>query len=179
MRKTTITLKQGGIIAYPTEAVYGLGCDPWNQAAVLKILALKQRNTAKGLILLAAQWEHIEHLLKPIPKTNLKKVLATWPGPITWVFPANKSVPPWITGNHNTIAIRITNHPVAKSICQDFGKPIVSTSANLTATPPLLSYQDVKNYFPNGIDLIVRGKVGSLQHPTPIYDARSGKILRK
>ena len=101
---------QGGIIAYPTEAVYGLGCDPLDQQAVLRLLALKQRPIAKGLILVASQMQQIEPFIQ-VDSNTLCKIKKTWPGPVTWVIPAQSWVPEWLTGKHQSIAVRISAHP--------------------------------------------------------------------
>ena len=171
-------LKRGGIIAYPTEAVFGLGCDPFNKNSVLRLLKLKQRSIDNGLILIAAKWQHIENLVQPLEDNILQKAFATWPGPITWVFPATKIVPSWIRGAHNSVALRITHHPIAKAICETYGGPIVSTSANIEGQPPARTTNEVLQYFPHELDYIVPGKVGNLKQPTKIYDILTGKILR-
>jgi L-threonylcarbamoyladenylate synthase len=172
-------LKQGGIIAYPTEGVFGLGSDPFNEMTVKKLLHLKHRSIDKGLILLAASWAMIEHLTISVPENLLQKALQTWPGPKTWVFPARVDlVPIWIRGNHNSIAIRITAHPVAKALCEAFGKPIVSTSANIEGLKPSCTISEITQQFPEGIDYILEGKLGGFKKPTPIYDVLTGDKLR-
>lgn len=170
-------LSNGGIIAYPTEAVYGLGCDPFNEIAVNRLLAIKQRSVDKGLILIAADFSQIENLILPVPTIN--KIKKTWPGPNTWVFPATKNVPSWITGSFSTIAIRITDHPIAKQICLEFENPIVSTSANIAGEAPIKNWQDLNPILLNSIDYLVKGKVGDEEKPSVIRDALSGDILRQ
>jgi L-threonylcarbamoyladenylate synthase len=171
-------LKNGGVIAYPTEAVFGLGCDPFNEQAVQKILQLKQRSMDKGLILIAANWEQVKNLVLQIDKDLLTKVLATWPGPNTWVFPASKQCPKWVTGKFNSVALRITAHPIAKTICEEFGGPIVSTSANIEGSSPARTKQEVEKQFPQGIDLFVPGEIGNQTAPTLIRDVLTNKIIR-
>jgi L-threonylcarbamoyladenylate synthase len=178
IQKAVDVLKQGGIVAYPTEAVYGLGCDPFNAAAVHNLVALKKRDIRKGLILIAATWEQLQPLVKEIPAANLQKVLATWPGSVTWVFPATAKVPTWITGEHSSVAIRVSNHPVVQELCLAYGGPIVSTSANIAARPAARSRISVMRQFGRKIDFIVAGSVGALSSPTPIYDALTGALLR-
>lgn len=172
------TIRQGGIIAYPTEAVFGLGCDPFDEKAVQKILRLKHRSVAKGLILISSEWKQIGHLITPLTDELLNKVQQTWPGSITWVFPASSIVPPWITGDHKSVALRITAHPIAKALCDAYGGAIVSTSANIEGKKPARCMEEVKNYFPIGIDFIINDKVGDLEQPTIMRDAITGKILR-
>jgi L-threonylcarbamoyladenylate synthase len=171
-------LARGGIIAYPTEAVFGLGCDPFNARAVMRLLELKEREVEKGLILIAASWGQVKTLVAKIPDEILEKVLATWPGPNTWVLPASKKAPVWIKGAHSSIAIRVTAHKVARAICEEFSGPIVSTSANLTNFPPARTRKELLKQFPCGIDFVVAGRVGRLKNPTPIKDAITAKILR-
>jgi L-threonylcarbamoyladenylate synthase len=171
-------LKTGGIISYPTEAVFGLGCDPFNKNAVLKLLQLKQRSIAKGLILIAANWEQIKNLTLPIDEKSLAKIFQTWPGPCTWIFPANEKCPKWITGKYTSVALRITNHPIAKTICEEFAGPIVSTSANIEGSAPARTVEEVQQQFAAGIDLIVPGAVGNLQQPTIIRDALTNETIR-
>lgn len=172
-------LAQGEIIAYPTEGVYGFGCDPFNEDAVKRLFKLKQRDDAKGLILIAANWQQVERLVKPLLSSKLEKVFATWPGPVTWIFLASEMVPAWIRGEHETVAIRISAHRTVKAICESFGGPIVSTSANLSGFPPPRTRRELLKQFTSGIKFIVCGRVGRLNRPTPIYDAVSGKVIRE
>jgi L-threonylcarbamoyladenylate synthase len=171
-------VKQGGIIAYPTEAVFGLGCDPFNENTVLRLLKLKQRSIDKGLILIAAKWQDVKNLSQPLAHNILQKAFATWPGHITWVFPATKLVPAWIRGAHKSVALRITNHPIAQKICEAYGGPIVSTSANIEGQTPAHTTDEVLQYFPHELDYIVPGNVGKSQQPTKICDILTGKVLR-
>ncbi len=171
-------LRQGGIIAYPTEAVYGLGCDPLQEHAVKRLLALKKRPVSKGLILIAASLTQLTPYLAPIPVPRMQEVLSTWPGPVTWLFPASSQVPAWICGDYDTVAVRVTAHPVVQQLCTQFGHAMVSTSANRSQEPPAKTADEVAIIFPSGIDVIVRGKVGGLGKPTEIRDAISGVVLR-
>jgi L-threonylcarbamoyladenylate synthase len=172
-------LRAGGIIAYPTEAVFGLGCDPFQELAVQRILQLKQRSIEKGLILVAATWEQVAFLVESLDPQILKQVLATWPGPHTWVFPASSAAPSWICGNHNSVALRISAHPVVQALCKQFGKPIVSTSANRAQQAPAYNKLEVQQIFGESIDYIIDGVVGDSLTPTEIRDAISGKVLRE
>jgi len=178
MKSAVNTLKQGGVIAYPTEAVFGLGCDPFNPQAVQRILHIKNRSKEKGLILIASCWEAVSDLVELPSQTLLEKALKTWPGPVTWVFPASKKVPGWLCMLNRSIALRITAHPIAAEICEMFGGPIVSSSANLSGKNPAKTAEEVKQMFEGKIDFIVDGKVGGLEKPTPIFDVITGDKLR-
>ncbi|CAM4447790.1 MAG: Threonylcarbamoyl-AMP synthase [Legionellaceae bacterium] len=180
IKKAITVLKTGGIIAYPTEGVYGLGCDPFDPATVHRLLQIKQRNIYKGLILIAADWESIKKLVKDnIPIEKLKVAQASWPGPYTWIFPASDVVPPWIKGQFDTVALRITAHPIAHALCKAFEGPIVSTSANISAHSSLKLLEDVRKEFINKVDFILPGRVGDLNGPTLIRDVLTGETIRK
>lgn len=170
-------LRRGGIIAYPTEAVYGLGCLPEDREAVFRILRLKNRTAGKGLILVAASTEQLEKYVHYPDVTTRERVLATWPGPLTWLLPAKDTVPGWITGNHGTVAVRVSAHNTISTLCHDLGA-IVSTSANPEHMPPAKTPAKVVSYFGNSLDYILLGNTGNLSRPTEIRNAASGAVVR-
>ncbi|WP_133130860.1 L-threonylcarbamoyladenylate synthase [Legionella yabuuchiae] len=169
-------MNQGEVIAYPTEAVFGLGCDPFNETAVAQLLRLKNRESSKGFILLISSWEQLSELTAPIPDLAMRKVQETWPGPVTWIFPRAESIPDWITGERDTLAIRMSAHPVAKAL--SFAGPLISTSANLSGQDPAKSVEQLAQQFPEGIAGIVSGELGHEPSPTKIYEVLTGKRLR-
>jgi len=178
---TTIPiLHSGGIIAYPTEAVWGLGCDPANEQAVMRLLALKQRPIEKGLILVADDFAQLDGWaqLETLPAECRQAVLDTWPGPQTWILPADERAPRWITGAHPGIAVRVSAHPVVRALCRVFASPLVSTSANLSGQPPPHQYQDIDSRLLAQVDVVIKGRTGDLPQPTPVCDAFTGRILR-
>lgn len=184
LRAAIDSLESGGLIACPTEAVWGLSCDPLNREACTRLLAIKQRPWEKGLILVAADLEQLEPFID-IPSNNARKrATATWPGPATWIFPATELTPMWVSGDHDGVAVRVSNHPVVRALCRRFGGPLVSTSANPSGREPARSSFEVRRYFLKpgfapGIDLIVPGALGGLAKPTTIRDAATGHILRR
>lgn len=178
LRRATRVVRRGGIIAYPTEAVYGLGCDPFNPEAVFRLLELKKRPVDKGLILISDRFERLSPLLAPMPKDRLSLIKDTWPGPVTWVIPASPEVPSWLTGRHASLAVRVTAHPIAAALCRASGMPLVSTSANLSQHPPARSALEALIRCDNQLDFILHGATGNQQQPTQIRDALSGRILR-
>ncbi len=178
LRRAIHVVRQGGIIAYPTEAVYGLGCDPFNPAAVYRLLELKKRPEHKGLILISDQYERLVPLLGEVPEAHLAKIKNTWPGPVTWVMPAAANVPHWLRGRHTTLAVRVTAHPLAAALCRSLGMPLVSTSANLSQDPPARSALEARIRCGNSIDMILHGATGENKQPTQIRNALSGEILR-
>lgn len=173
-------LRRGGLVAYPTEAVWGLGCDPFDGAALERLLALKQRPLAKGLILIAASLDQLQPLLalETLPPERRAAVLASWPGPYTWALPCSARVPEALRGAHATLAARVTAHPVAAALCRAFGAPLVSTSANPSGAAPPRRRDELDPAWAEGLDGILAGETGGLERPTPIRDARSGEVLR-
>lgn len=177
IRNAVRYIKAGAVIAYPTEAVYGLGCDPLNENAVMSLLDIKQRPIEKGLILIASSLEQLRPYLI-LDQTIIDRIMSTWPGPVTWVIPAQPWVPKWLTGEHDSLAVRVTNHPIAQDLCAQFGSPLVSTSANPSARPAIKESRKLLKTFADSDIFIVPGKVGELAQETAIYDAMSGKQLR-
>ncbi len=173
-------LKRGGVIAYPTEAVWGLGCDPRSEAAVLRLLSIKQRTVDRGLILIASHLQQLRPFLDmaALPAARLDHVLATWPGPYTWVMPASPDAPRWITGAHSGLAVRVSAHPGVVALCDAFGGPLVSTSANLSGQPAACTYDALDPALLAAIDGVVKGTTGGLSAPTPIRDAITDAALR-
>ncbi|MCX4026924.1 threonylcarbamoyl-AMP synthase [Endozoicomonas sp. SM1973] len=172
-------MHRGGVVAYPTEAVWGLGCDPWQQTAVEEILKLKQRPMEKGLIMVAADISQIEPLLKSVTAEQLTQLKASWPGPVTWLIPDPENwVPQWVKGEHSAVAIRISDHPVVTKLCRLIGKPIISTSANLAGEPELKTEQAVRQQFGDKLDAVVSGERGNQTKPSQIRDLITNQILR-
>jgi L-threonylcarbamoyladenylate synthase len=172
-------LRHGHVIAYPTEAVYGLGCDPRNESAVRKLLALKGRHESAGLVLIASGFEQLEVWIANVDHALVNKAMQTWPGPVTWLFPRAAGVPDYVAGKHDTVALRITAHRPSRELCTAFGSALISTSANPSATPPARSAAEVRNYFATGLAGILAGDLGDGQRPSEIRDLVSGKIIRQ
>ncbi|MBI5041794.1 MAG: Sua5/YciO/YrdC/YwlC family protein [Gammaproteobacteria bacterium] len=178
LRQATRLLHAGAIIAYPTEAVYGLGCDPLNAHAVLRLLALKRRPVEAGLILIAADFTQLEPFLEPLSVSLRRQVFAAWPGPITWLLPARPEVPIWLRGHHDSLAVRVTAHAGCAALCRAYGGPLVSTSANPRGRVPARTPLQVRRYFGAAIDYRLPGPLGARLRPSEIRDARTGKVLR-
>lgn len=178
LQPAVAALKKGGIIAYPTEAVYGLGCDPFNEQAVLQLLAIKNRPQHKGLIVIAASIEQLMPHLTHLPKHQLQKLEAAWPGPVSYVVPDVLSFPKWIRGQHQSVVFRVTTHPVAAQLCRAWGGPIVSTSANLAGQPPIREFYQLRLLKPQ-LDAVVRGKVGERKNPSTIIRLQDDVVLRQ
>lgn len=171
-------LRGGGVIAYPTEGVWGVGCDPDNADAVARLLDLKQRDPGKGVILIAADIAQVEPYLDGLNKTQRAQLAATWPGPQTWIVPANGRASEWVTGGRPGLALRVSANPLVRALCLAFGGPIVSTSANPSGRPAPRTALRVRRYFSRQLDYVLAGNVGGQSGPTPIRDLLSGELLR-
>ena len=173
-------LRKGGVIAYPTEGVWGLGCDPRDEAATLRLLALKQREVGKGLILIAADEAQLAPFvdMDALDANQRDAMRASWPGPNTWIMPASADAPAWITGDHDGIAVRVSAHPVVVALCESFGGALVSTSANIATLPSPRVRNELDPRVVAGVDAVAPGETGGLLQATPIRDARDGHSLR-
>tara|TARA_R110002049_G_scaffold254878_5_gene430373 strand:- start:1756 stop:2304 length:549 start_codon:yes stop_codon:yes gene_type:complete len=177
IRQAVATINDGGVIAYPTEAVYGLGCDPWNELAVNKILSIKHRPWQKGLILVAADFNQLQDFIQPVSSAILAQLETTWPGPTTWLLPVSPDVPAYLHGEHDTIAVRVTAHPQTAELCRAFGGAIVSTSANSAGKRPARTSHQVRWHL-HDVDYILPGQCSGSNQPTEIRNAQTGDIIR-
>ncbi|MGI9319204.1 MAG: L-threonylcarbamoyladenylate synthase [bacterium] len=171
-------IKHGGVVAYPTESCFGLGCAAGNTLGIKRILTLKKRSRDKGLILISDCFARLTHYIEPLPLEKLEIMLESWPGPVTWLCPAKPSTSPWLTGKFNTLAIRVTAHPTAARLCRAAGAALVSTSANIATRPSIRHSEMVKKVFQNKLDYVVEGSIGSRCKPSCIVDALSGEVIR-
>lgn len=168
----------GGVLAYPTESCFGLGCDPMDRAAVARILALKGRSADRGLILIGGAWQHLVPYMGLLPDAAHRRLEAAWPGPATFLVPPSAAVPDWIQGHHARVALRWTAHPHAARLCHAFGGAVVSTSANREGEPALRTAESVLAELGHGIDGCMIGRIGMRVRPSAILDAVTGKQLR-
>ena len=177
-RRAVMTLRDGGIVAYPTESVYGIGCDPWDFAGVARVFEVKRRASRKRCIIIAAHSRDLDRLVDVYAPRFSKFASRYWPGPVTLVAPARAGAPPWLVDAEGTLATRVTRHPVARGLCASHRGPLVSTSANRAGRPPARNVLRVRCEFGTEIDCYVAGRVGGLKSPTRIIDTRDGRILR-
>jgi len=171
-------LEKGGIIAYPTESTFGLGCDPFNTVVIERLQEIKQREADKGMIVVVANWSQVEELVEWQDEIQKDMIEQTWPGHITWVFPAKKSLSPRLCGPHHTIAIRMSAEPLIKELCDQFGHGVVSTSANVSHKTAVTTMMEAKSVFAEQVDFYVDEKVGAAKGPSKIIDAITCKIYR-
>jgi len=172
-------LHAGGVIAYPTEAVFGLGCDPRNESALQKIIDIKGRDSHKGFILIAASQTQLAPYLASIQDPWQRQFDEHWPGPVTFVVPASDDVRnTLLTGFRDTLAVRVSAHPVVRQLCEQYDGAIVSTSANRSGEPSLRTAAAVRQSMGAQINEIVDEPVGTRDAPSSIFDVVSGEQLR-
>ena len=178
LKRAAFVCNHGGIISYPTESVFGLGCNPHDLAAVEKLLNLKSRPIEKGLILIAANLEQLQPYILA-PADLLRKATEKQIFPTTWLVKPSALTPYWITGQHEKLAVRITQHPITKRLCEQLDYPLISTSANPGGKHPAKSSLKSRIYFADGVDYYISGNTGSLKNPTQIIDFETNKVIRK
>jgi L-threonylcarbamoyladenylate synthase len=178
LRHAARIVRGGGVIAYPTEAVFGLGCLPHARSAVSRVLAIKRRSWRKGLILIAADWVQLERYVELPPEPRRSEILRSWPGPHTWVLDARPDAPRWITGGRSSVAVRVTAHLLARELCLAVGEALVSTSANVSRRPPHRRLLRLRRDLGSQVDYVLAGALGGLAQPTVIRDGHSGRVLR-
>lgn len=171
-------LRSGNVIAYPTEAVWGFGCDPWQPAAVQKLWDIKRRDPGKGLILIAGDWSQLASWLDPLPLADQRVLRETWPGPVTWLVPVPKDFPTWLRGRHDQVALRVSAHPGVRALCAAFGGPLVSTSANRAGQPPATELSALRRRFGGELAHVLPGALGGLGRPTEIRDLVTRRVIR-
>ena len=170
-------LRGGGVVAHASEGVWGLACDPFDGGAVGKVLAIKGREAAKGLIVIADADVQFSLELAGLDDAVASRIRASWPGAVTWVV-ANRRFPDWITGGRGTVAVRVPDHAQARALAALFGGPIVSTSANRSGAPPATCAAEVSAALGTEIDYLLPGDIGARRGPSRIFDAASGEALR-
>ena len=176
-RQARLAVASAGVLAYPTESCFGLGCDPRQRPALQKVLALKRRPKAKGMLLIASDLAQILPFIQPPSADDLARFAQWWPGPLTLLLPASRRVVPLLRGRHRKIAVRITDHPPAAGLCHFLGMPLVSTSANLSGRVALKRAADCRRVFGRRV-LTLPGMIGLARKPSSIIDYPSGRILR-
>ncbi len=170
-------LKQGGLIAYPTESCYGLGCDPRNPRALKHLIRLKGRSVSQGLLLVADHFKRLQPFIRPLSAAKLSQVKRAWPGPVTWVLPASTACLPLLTGGRSTIAVRVTAHPDAARLCRSLGMALVSTSANKSGKKPAKTAAECRRIFGAQVRVIA-GRIGQRRRPSTLIDLATGTVIR-
>ncbi|MFO8152856.1 L-threonylcarbamoyladenylate synthase [Thioalkalivibrio sp.] len=171
-------VRNGGVIAYPTEAVFGLGCRPADAAAFERLLEIKNRDVGKGVIVITDDLSRVAHWLEPVPEAMQAMAEASWPGPHTWLWPARPACPDWLRGRHTRLAVRVTAHASVRALCSAAGSALVSTSANRSGAPPCRDTECVRRHFEGRVDGILDRPCGEAERPSSIRDMVTGAWIR-
>jgi len=177
VRRIKAHVRSGGVVAYATESCFGLGCDPRNYRAIMRILRLKRRPKSKGLIVIASSFGQLSPYLAPLSAAERETVCSKWPGPHTWLISASDRVLPALRGRHQTLAVRVTAHPDARRLCDMLNMPLVSTSANRRRARPIKRFRECARQFGKHA-MVIRGRIGNRKRPSTIQDLKSGDIRR-
>lgn len=171
-------IRNGGVVAYPTEAVWGLGCDPYNELAVQRILALKSRPVEKGLILVVGSADQLSPWQPTLTPEQFERLTSKTDHPTSWVVPDQTITPEWVRGAHQSVAIRLSLHHPVEALCQAYQGAIVSTSANPSGLEPAKSKDEVIAYFNEKIDAIYDESLGTQSKPSHVLDLITGQQFR-
>lgn len=174
-------LERGGVIAYPTETVYGLGADIYNKAAVERIYQIKERSSGKPLSVLLSSQEDVYSICSDIPDFARWLMQRYWPGPLTLVFKASTGLPEHMAGPGGTIGVRVTSHPIIEALMKLYRKPITTTSANFSGQPPAVRGRDVERMLGKHIDLLIDAGICPGRVPSTVLDATGSEpvVLRQ
>jgi len=170
------TLKNGGVVVYPTETVYGIGCDPFNMEACERVQQMKKREDAKPLLLLASSLAQVEECAGELPEIPLRLAQIFWPGPLTMVIWPKNNFPGYLYGRTGGVAFRVTSHPVAEALARKFGFPVTSTSANVTGRTPIVTYENAQELFGKSADIVLETAEPLHGRPSTVIDLTSGHI---
>lgn len=176
IKRAASIVRDGGVVAYPTEGVYGLGCRPDDRHAVMRICSIKRRDPDAGMVLLAADRKQLDGW---IDLRGAAEELASRPErPVTYIVAAGPLTPDWIRGRHVGVAVRISTHPVATALCAAAGMPLVSTSANPSGRPPARNALVLRRNLGKLVDCVVPGRCGPAHGPSEIRDLATGTVIR-
>jgi len=170
-------LRGGGLIAYPTESCYGLGCDPRHPRALKRLIRLKGRGAAKGLLLIADHYKRLQPFVHALSPADRARMQQSWPGPVSWVVPASAACPPLLTGGRPTIAVRVTAHAEAARLCRRLGMALVSTSAHKSGKKPAKTAAECRRIFGAQVR-VIDGRIGTRKRPSTLIDLATGTVLR-
>jgi L-threonylcarbamoyladenylate synthase len=179
LNKYALQIKKGAVFAYPTDTIWGLGCHPQNELAINRILQIKNRSESKGMILLSS---HINYCAPYIDETyfqqHYEQISSAEKYPTTWLVPASAYCPSWLTGDHDSVALRLTQRPHIKTLCDILAQPLISTSANYSGHSPARNAFQIHRNFASQVDFIIHSSIKSTQKASRIIDMKSGKIIR-
>lgn len=176
------TLKQGGVILYPTDTVWGIGCDATNAEAVQKIYDIKRRAEAKSMLALVDSEEMLQKWVRNVPDTAWE-FIDIYTTPLTIIYDKPKRVAKNLTAEDGSLGIRITSDPFCQELCRRLKRPLVSTSANISGTPTARHFRDISPEILNAVDYVVKHRQDDLSDALPsdiikISDSETVKFIR-
>lgn len=172
-----VVLQRGGVVAHACEGVWGLACDPFNEQAVRRVLAIKKRPIEKGLILIGSSVRDFEAELSSLNPQQHERIVSSWPGPETWIVTSTR-FPRWITGGRTSVAVRVPGIEQARTLAESFGGTLVSTSANVAGQEPATTEQEVEDSLGRDVNFVLQGSVSGRYGPSRIRDAVTGEVIR-
>lgn len=180
IRIATDCILKGGVIAYPTESCLGLGCNPDDEDAIKRLLAIKQRQAKQGLILVASDQQQLNGYVQwdQLSASQLAELRSTWPGPVSWLIPASDTCSPLLRGEHTTLAVRIPAFKLMRDLCRSAQMPLISTSANRHGEPAITTVSQLKALLGGEVDYIIDQPIQGLAQASKIIDAMTQNILR-
>ncbi len=168
-------LKAGGVVAFPTDTLYGLGADVFSPAALDKVFAIKQRPTGLALPVLVSSWDQMKMVARNIPEPALRAARRFWPGPLTLILLKGEGLPDRVTGGGDTVAVRMPDHRAPLALAEGLGRPITGTSANLSGGPDLLTLSELEADLGGLVDYIVKSGPAPQGTPSTVVDASGGE----
>lgn len=170
-------MKQGAVVAYPTETFYGLGVDVLSPAAIKKLFEVKRRDWSNPVAVIVSDLSMLEKIVEEVPEQGRALMKIFWPGPLTILFKTNHAISKDLTTNTGKIGIRISSHPIAQALCEALGAPLTTTSANLSGLPPSSCVRHLKNYFADRLDIIIDGGELDPSRGSTVVDVTEDKVV--
>jgi len=174
IKKTVEVLRAGGVILYPTDTVWGLGCDATNEKAVKRIFEIKRRDDTKAMLVLIDNPAKLQSYVEEVPDIAWDLIELT-EKPLTIIYPKAKNLAPNLIANDKSIGIRVTNEAFSKSLCAQFRNPIVSTSANISGSAAPSNFSQITDDIKSAVDYVVNYRQDDLTNPTPSSIIKLGK----
>ena len=174
-------LRAGGVVVFPTDTLYGLGVDAFSVSALERVCAIKGRPSGLALPLLVSCWEQVNLVASDVPEAGSRLASKFWPGPLTLVLPKLAQLPDLVTGDGDTVAVRMPAHAVAMALIRQLSRPITGTSANRSGSPDLLTLEAVKAQLGDLVDYVISSGPVPNGMPSTVVDVTSNEpqLLRQ
>ena len=174
--RAVATLRESGVVAIPTDTLYGLAADPWNSAAVAKVFAIKGRPDERALLLVASDVDQVQRWIGEMSPMARRLAQRFWPGPLTLVMRAPDALAPEVTAGGTTVGVRVPSHAVTRALCAAFDRPVTATSANISGQAASDDPEEVATALAGGLDLLLDSGMTPGGPPSTIVDITDGKM---